>query len=54
MVFNKIQKGYKAKSNNIGKWNASASPHGGKNNPNLVEARGRKVHIKGHRLEFGS
>ena len=38
----------------IGQGNLGASPHGGEDNPNFLEARGLRVHIKGHWLEFGS
>ena len=41
-------------ANDIGQGNAGASLHGVEDNPDLVEARGRRVHIKGHWLEFGS
>ena len=38
----------------IGQGNPGASPHGGEDNPNFLEARRRRVHIEGHWLEFGS
>ena len=35
-------------TDDVGQGNPGGSPHGVKDNPNLVEARGRGVHINGH------
>ena len=40
-------------ADDVGEGNAGASRHGVQDNPNLVKARGRRVHINGHGLQFG-